>query len=122
MAEWRPVPGETADYIPAAIERICKQMTQDDAAFRSDFKILRQQRGFETAPDSNLVHIMEYLSGRDSIAISFGSEASVFASLAEEIVVFGPGDMRTAHSPRECVALAELQEAVLCIKDLMQME
>jgi acetylornithine deacetylase len=66
---------------------------------------------------------MEALTGRAPIAIPFGSEASVFASISsgpEEIVVFGPGDMRTAHSPRECVPIAELQEAVRCIKGLMQ--
>ena len=45
----------------------------------------------------------------------------MFASLAEELVVFGPGDMRTAHSPRECVSLSELQEAVDCIKVMFRM-
>jgi acetylornithine deacetylase len=63
---------------------------------------------------------MENLTGRAPIAIPFGSEASVFASIAKEIVVFGPGDMRTAHSPRECVPVSELQEAVCTIKALIQ--
>jgi acetylornithine deacetylase len=62
---------------------------------------------------------MERLSGRAAISIPFGSEASVFASLADEIVVFGPGDMRSAHSPRECVPISELHEAVRCVKALM---
>ena len=63
---------------------------------------------------------MEALTGKASISIPFGSEASVFAALAAEIVVFGPGDMRTAHSPRECAAISELEEAVRCVKALMQ--
>ena len=41
------------------------------------------------------------------------------AKVTAEVVVFGPGDMTTAHSSRECVPLAELDEAVDCLKSLM---
>ncbi len=40
--------------------------------------------------------------GRAATSIPFGSEASLLASVAEEVIVFGPGDMQTAHSSREC--------------------
>jgi len=122
LLEWRPIPGQAFDHVPAAIERIGKEMVQADPAFRFAFQILREQPGFETASDSALVRTMEELTGRKSISIPFGSEASVFASMAEEIVVFGPGDMRTAHSPRECVPIAELHEAVCSVRALMQPE
>jgi acetylornithine deacetylase len=120
LLEWRPIPRQTPDLIPLAIERIGRELKQADPAFRFAFKILRQQLGFETPGDAGLVRTMENLTGRAPIAIPFGSEASVFSSLAEEIVVFGPGDMRTAHSPRECVPVSELHEAVRTIKALMQ--
>jgi acetylornithine deacetylase len=120
LLEWRPIPGQAPDLIPLAIERIGRELQQADAAFRFAFKILRQQLGFETPGDAGLVRAMEALTGRAPIAIPFGSEASVFASIAKEIVVFGPGDMRTAHSPRECVPVSELQEAVCTIKALIQ--
>ena len=119
LVEWRPVPGGNQDCVPKAIEKIIGLMRQADPAFRTDFKILRQQCGFETNSDSSLVRTMERLTGKNAISIPFGSEASVFASQAGEIVVFGPGDMRTAHSPRECVSISELQEAVRCMKSLM---
>jgi acetylornithine deacetylase len=119
LVEWRPVPNGERDCVPEAIERITQELTQADPEFRSNFVILRQQSGFETGADSNLVRTMERLTGRDAISIPFGSEASVFASRANEIVVFGPGDMRTAHSPRECVPISELNEAVRCVKALM---
>jgi acetylornithine deacetylase len=120
LLEWRPLPGQAPDYVPVAIERIGRELQQTDPAFRFEIQILRQQCGFETSADSSLVRAMEPLTGRSSIAIPFGSEASVFAALAEEIIVFGPGDMRTAHSPRECVPLTELQEAIRCLEALMQ--
>jgi acetylornithine deacetylase len=122
LLEWRPIPGQAPDYVPLAIERIGQEMHQCDPAFRFAFRILREQFGFETTANAGLVQAMERLTGRHSISIPFGSEASVFASQTEEIVVFGPGDMRTAHSPRECVPISELDEAVYCIKALMQKE
>jgi len=120
LLEWRPIPGQTPNLIPLAIERIGRDLQRADPAFLFAFKILRQQFGFETPGEAALVRAMERLTGRASLSIPFGSEASIFASHAEEIVVFGPGDMRTAHSPRECVPIPELEEAVRCITALMQ--
>jgi acetylornithine deacetylase len=82
-------------------------------------KPLRRQPGFETSADAPLVRSVEALTHRPAASIPFGSEASLFAPLAEEVIVFGPGDMRTAHSSRECVAVAELDEAVACLRSLM---
>jgi acetylornithine deacetylase len=115
LVEWRPVPGDASD-VPAAIERLGRASIGTD---RFVFKVLREQMGFETAADAGLVLSVERLTGQAAVAIPFGSEASVFRALAEEIVVFGPGDMRTAHSSRECVAVAELDEAVRCVRALM---
>jgi acetylornithine deacetylase len=59
------------------------------------------------------------MTGRAATSIPFGSEASLLASVAEEVVVFGAGDMQTAHSSRECVPINELEEAVKCMQSLM---
>jgi acetylornithine deacetylase len=63
---------------------------------------------------------MESLTGKPATSIPFGSEASVFAPLADEMIVFGAGDMRTAHSSRECVPLAELDAAVSILGSFMR--
>ncbi len=120
LVEWRPIPGHAVDAIPDEIMRIGRAIQEADPGFRFEMNILRKQAGFETEIDSGLVRIMESLTGKKSVSIPFGSEANVFAQVAKETIVFGPGDMRTAHSPRECVPLSELQQAVLCIKSLMQ--
>ena len=120
LLEWRPIPGDRVDVVSEAIAKIINQITEGEPSFRCDLKILRQQAGFETASKSDFVSTMEHLTGRQSISIPFASEANVFAALAKEIIVFGPGDMRTAHSPRECVSISELTEAVSYIKKLMQ--
>ena len=117
LVEWRPVPGD--DLVLATIEGLIEEFHAADEDFRCTIEVLRQQAGFETAADAPLVKAIEEATGLGATSIPFGSEASVFAATAEEIVVFGPGDMRTAHSNRECVAVAQLDEAVAVMCGLM---
>jgi acetylornithine deacetylase len=44
----------------------------------------------------------------------------LLADVADEVIVFGPGDMQTAHSNRECVPISELDAAVECLKAMMR--
>lgn len=117
--EWRPIPGQTADRVPAAISSIATKLQELNPDFRWRLQVVRQQDGFETGKDSRLVRSLEALVAREATSIPFGSEASLMAKVAAEVVVFGPGDMTTAHSSRECVPLTELDETVDCLESLM---
>jgi acetylornithine deacetylase len=87
---------------------------------RGSLEILREQAGFETAANSPLVRSLERVTGKPATSIAFGSEASAWSAIAEETVVFGPGDMRSAHSARECVSVDELAVAVPVVGSMMQ--
>ena len=65
-----------------------------DPDFGCKLQILRQQAGFESAASSKLVRPIEATTGRAAMSIPFGSEANLLASVAEEVIVFGPGDMQ----------------------------
>ena len=117
--EWRPVPGQANEAVPKAIMGIANALRNADPDFRCNLQIVRQQPGFETPPSSKLIRSIEAITGRPSTSIPFGSEASLVASVAEEVAVFGPGNMQTAHSSRECVPLQELDEAANCLRSLM---
>jgi acetylornithine deacetylase len=115
LVEWRPVPGQRG-----VLETILSLAAlAGSSGARCEVEVLRQQAGFETAADASLVRAIEAATGRGATSIPFGSEASVFRATAEEVVVFGPGDMRTAHSERECVPVAELEAAVAVMRSLM---
>jgi acetylornithine deacetylase len=117
--EWRPIPGQSSDRVLSDVSQMIAQLQRVDPAFRAEVRPVRRQPGFETPADAALVRRLEALTGKAAVSIPFGSEASIFAHVAEEIVVFGPGDMRTAHSSRECVPVAELEAAVHCVVALM---
>jgi len=119
LLEWRPIPGQDTRQVLCAVERTVQEIQSTDPDFRIEVTTLRDQPGFETVADSCLVQSLERITGKTSISIPFGSEANLFSQLADDVVVFGPGDMRTAHSNRECVSLAELEQCVLYLKTLM---
>ena len=118
--EWRPIPGQSADAVLESVTTLVTELAGVHQNFHAEVHPLRQQPGFETPADAPLVRTVESLSERPAVSIPFGSEASIFSTLAEEIIVFGPGNMRTAHSRRECVPLAELDAAVSILGNLIQ--
>jgi acetylornithine deacetylase len=120
LVEWRPIPGSSPDRVPTAIRAMMERLERQYPGLRGSLNILRQQAAFETAVDSPLVKLVERVTGQPATSISFGSEASDWSTAAKEVVVFGPGDMRTAHSDRECVSIPELTTAVQAISSMMQ--
>lgn len=120
LLEWRPIPGLSAERIPSAIRAMLERLEAQYPGMHGSLMVLREQAGFETAANSSLVRGLEQLAGQPATSIAFGSEASAWSAIAEEVVVFGPGDMRTAHSNRECVSIDELTTAVHAVRSMMQ--
>jgi acetylornithine deacetylase len=119
LLEWRPLPGEAAGTVLDAVRRIIEELRSDDPDFACEINVLREQAGFETSADSPLVRRWAEITGQCAIAVPFGTEAPLMATLSNDVVVLGPGDMRTAHSARECVPLEELQLCVSYLRDLV---
>jgi acetylornithine deacetylase len=121
LLEWRTIPGSTltTDPVMKALQEIALQANRDDPAVICHVELLRHQSGFETRAKAALVKSIARMTNLRATSIAFGSEASLLAAVSEEIVVFGPGDMRTAHSDRECVAIIELDQAVAVMRSLM---
>lgn len=66
---------------------------------------------FYQDPSSPLVTGLGRLAGEAPITAGYGSNALVYDSIAEEIVVFGPGSIDQAHKAVEWVEIAELDRA-----------
>ena len=106
LVEWRPVPNEDPSTPLEWLRTLAAAMPSSGCSIEIDVR--RAESGFETATDAPLVRALSELFGSEPAGISFGSEATRFARIAEEVVVIGPGDMHTAHSDREFVPVAEL--------------
>jgi acetylornithine deacetylase len=120
LIEWRPIPGLPPDRIPMAMRTMLERLEAQYPGMRGSLVVLREQAGFETAANSPLVRTLERVTGQPATSIAFGSEASAWSPIAKEVVVFGPGDMRSAHSDRECVSVDELNIAAQSVGTMMQ--
>jgi acetylornithine deacetylase len=126
LVEWRSIPGDPPGRVLDLLHALAAEaeVAEPRAAIRVE--ALRAEpgfapsfaSGFAPAAQGNLQHRLADLLGGEPIGISFGSEASRLSRIAEEVIVIGPGDMRTAHSDRECVPIAELE---LWTKTLMRL-
>jgi acetylornithine deacetylase len=110
LVEWRSIPGDPPSRVLAHLETLLRETRAANPSARLQLENLRGEPGFAPALSGRLQNQLKALLPADSIGISFGSEASRVAHIADEVIVVGPGDMRTAHSNRECVPIAELEQ------------
>ncbi|HET9087652.1 MAG TPA: acetylornithine deacetylase [Acidobacteriaceae bacterium] len=118
LLEWRSLPGEPAGTIPDRLEKIMDEIRHKDPEFTCETQVIRQQPGFHTSETSPLLRRWIEVAGLDSIGVPFGTEAPLLGKIAQDVIVVGPGDMRTAHSERECVPVAELERCVGYLRGL----
>jgi acetylornithine deacetylase len=112
LLEWRPVPDQQSSFVLDRVRNIIEDLAVEDDRFAASVEVLRLEEGFETSAESPVVQAVLRRPDAEVRNISFGTEAPWMAKMGAEAVVIGPGSMLTAHSPRECVPIVELNECV----------
>jgi acetylornithine deacetylase len=113
---------EVTDAIVAwAKAEIEPQMQKADASCRIDFEEILEYPALDMKSDHPLVALAKQLSGGNSHGkVSFGTEASLFVSMAGiPTVVVGPGSIEQAHKPDEFVEISELTKCAGFIERLI---
>ncbi|MBB5343862.1 acetylornithine deacetylase [Tunturibacter empetritectus] len=113
LLEWRPVPTQRPEVVLERLSEIIRRFEEESRdGFEIQVEVLRMEGGFETRIDSAVIQAVMKKTDSRVQTIAFGTEAPWMARMGAEAVVIGPGSMLTAHSPRECVPIAELEECV----------
>ena len=83
------------------------------AADRAGVELTERREGTppELPVDHPLIRLAEGITGKPAATAPYGTDASELQDIAP-CVILGPGTIATAHTPRECVALADLAAAV----------
>jgi acetylornithine deacetylase len=119
LVEWRPLPQQDSREGGESLKRLAAGIEADHPGCAIEVTVLRADPGFANPATSSLGAVLSRRLGLPETGISFGSEATRFNAITEEIVVIGPGDMETAHSERECVPVEELALWTEIVKDLL---
>jgi acetylornithine deacetylase len=118
--EWRPIPTQPSDHLLNLFRAAIEEESKADPNFQCEVDANRQDTGFETAPDSLLIQLLERASGNESGTVAFGTEAAQMMVLGSESVVIGPGDIREAHRTGEFVPVDELERCAEVLKKAIQ--
>lgn len=110
LVEWRPTPGDPPQDLLRALQSLAASAETANPRIHIHVEPLRAESGFAPSSSGPLRNRLQAIAPRAATGISFGSEATRIARIAEEVIVIGPGDMHTAHSDRECVPEHELNE------------
>jgi acetylornithine deacetylase len=119
LVEWRPVPDEDPATALEWLKDLAQEIEREYPGCAVTVDGRRAEAGFSYPADSHLATTLSDRLGQKPTGISFGSEATRFAKVAGEVVVVGPGNMHTAHSDRECIAIAELEAWTECVRSLL---
>lgn len=118
--EWRPVPNQSARRVLDLIEKEIEDLRSEDIDFECEIATARIDAGVETAADSRIVRALEDLTGHSAGTVAFGTEAPQLARLGAEAIVFGPGDIRVAHTDDEFVPRSELQHCTAILARMIE--
>jgi acetylornithine deacetylase len=118
LLEWRPIPTQRPEVVLERLRGIIDRVKAEECleGIEIEVEVLRMDEGFETGADSAVIHSVMRGSDSEIKTIAFGTEAPWLARMGAEAVVIGPGSMLTAHSPRECVPIAELDACVTMLR------
>jgi acetylornithine deacetylase len=118
--EWRPIPTQSSEYVLKLFTDAIEAESEIDPYISCVIDASRQDTGFETAPDSPLIRLLEEATGLESGTVAFGTEAAQMMALGSEAVVIGPGDIREAHRTGEFVPVDELERCATVLRQSIQ--
>jgi acetylornithine deacetylase len=117
--EWRPVPGQDPEWVGNLLREELSKSANERPGLEAELHILRMDPPFEPSSTRRLAGIVELIGHRPATTVAFGSEAAHLRPVMDEIIVFGPGDMTTAHKSGECVSITELNQCVEILSELI---
>ena len=115
----RPLPGMNLADLRYELER---RLTQSLAGTSVSFETLSLFDGvpaIETPASSQLVQSVEKLTGTESEAVAFSTEAPFYNDLGMETVILGPGNIAQAHQPNEYLAVEQIGPMVKLVQHLV---
>lgn len=74
----------------------------------------------ETPADTEVVRVMERLTGCPAGAIAFGTEAPYLQQLGMDVVVLGPGNIDVAHQPDEYLDSGQIKPTIELLERLIR--
>jgi acetylornithine deacetylase len=118
--EWRPVPGDDPKRAAELIREELARLNRRYPGFDAELNVQRMDPPFDPSPTDSLSKLVQSLGRRQPATVAFGTEAAHLRSLTSETIVFGPGNMETAHKTGEFVPITELNRCTKILTSVIR--
>ena len=118
--EWRPVPGDDPKRAAKLIREELARLSLRYPGFHAELNVQRMDPSFDPSPTDSLSKLVQSLTRRKPATVAFGTEAAHLRSLTSETIVFGPGNMETAHKTGEFVPITELNKCTAILTSVIE--
>ncbi|NKI18164.1 acetylornithine deacetylase [Spongiibacter sp. KMU-166] len=115
----RPVPGME---VAATRERLQQLLTPIAERRKINIGLRELMPGieaYEQAANSELVQMVEQLTGLGAETVGFATEASFFQKLGMQTIVMGPGHIDQAHQPDEYLGADQITDGITLLQQLI---
>ncbi|WP_434148308.1 acetylornithine deacetylase [Methylocaldum gracile subsp. desertum] len=117
----RPLPGmELEDLHEKLVKRLEPVLAQADGLSLEIRRMFEGLPPFESDANGEIVRCCEELSGYDSGAVAFGTEAPFLKRLGLQTVVMGPGHIEQAHQPDEYLPMTHIRAGTDILSRLIE--
>ncbi|HSG88967.1 MAG TPA: acetylornithine deacetylase [Pseudomonadales bacterium] len=116
----RVLPGMDSEIVQAAL---VKRLSRISEAHDVDLEVKPMHPPvppFETPKSSAIVQAVERLTGAESGAVAFGTEAPFYQQMGIDAVVMGPGSIDQAHQPDEYLDLSQIDPTIDVLRKLVR--
>ena len=114
--ERRLIPGESSQEAIQEIRRIVENCSREDRSIRARVRLVHHADCMEVKQASHIPilrqHVKRFGSEGKIIGVPFWTDAAILVNQARiPTCVFGPGDIKVAHSPREYIRVRDVVAA-----------
>ncbi len=116
----RPLPGMRVADLRAEMQQRLKNVLNDTGISFKTVALFEGVDAMETDKNSALVKLAEKMTGTESQAVAFGTEAPYYNAIGMDSIVMGPGSINQAHQPDEYIETRALEPAIDIIRQLIK--
>ncbi len=115
----RPLPGMKVTDLRAEMQQRLNNVLRDSGIHFKTVALFDGVDAMQTSKDSELVKLAEKMTGTESQAVAFATEAPYYNAMGLDTIVMGPGSIKQAHQPDEYIEMKMLNPAVDVIRRLI---
>jgi acetylornithine deacetylase len=115
----RPLPGMKVTDLRAEMQQRLSNVLRNTGIHYKTVALFDGVDAMQTSKDSELVKLAEKMTGTESQAVAFATEAPYYNAMGLDTIVMGPGSIKQAHQPDEYIEMKILNPAVDVIRRLI---